>query len=206
MEQAVAGGYKAREPGRAKRMLMGSLMVATGFLIVPALAFYGYLVRIAREAWYDPDSGLPEWDDFRELVSTGLKLAAAGLIYAIPSIALLACGVIAALQGGKLTALSLSLIGAGLVLGLVFWLLLLPVTIELARDLSLRDALDPREVWRTFATAPGTWVRLMVEFFVSFLLAGLGILLAGVGIFFTIPWAFYSFSQQLGEEAHWMGV
>ncbi|HMT20325.1 MAG TPA: DUF4013 domain-containing protein [Promineifilum sp.] len=59
------------------KIIIGALLTALGFLIVPALIVQGYVVKIIRQVMGGDWDGLPEWDDWGKLLGDGFKVAVA---------------------------------------------------------------------------------------------------------------------------------
>lgn len=66
------------------KIIIGALLTALGFLIVPALIVQGYVVKIIRQVMGGDWDGLPEWDDWGKLLGDGFKVAVAQLVYTLP--------------------------------------------------------------------------------------------------------------------------
>lgn len=68
------------------RILIGSALSLGGFLIVPTLFIYGYLLRILRQAIAGEELTLPAWDDWGRLAGDGLRVLAIFLVYTLPGL------------------------------------------------------------------------------------------------------------------------
>ena len=74
------------------RLLIGGIMIFLSILVVPAFAFYGYLLRVL-ESTIEGDAEPPEWGDWGGLVVDGLKATVVGIAYAlVPTIVIVGLG------------------------------------------------------------------------------------------------------------------
>jgi hypothetical protein len=83
------------DPQWLSKLLIGALMSILGFLILPAMILQGYVVKIIRQVMNGQRDGLPEWDDWGELLRDGFFVTIAQLIYTLPCIILLFIGIAA---------------------------------------------------------------------------------------------------------------
>jgi hypothetical protein len=81
--------YPFDDPNWKNKLAIGVGLNLAGFIIplIPALFFYGYVYKVMKRAISgDGQLALPEWEDWQELLTDGLKLFGAGFIFSIPSI------------------------------------------------------------------------------------------------------------------------
>lgn len=64
------------------RNVIGGLLVAFSWLIVPGLAHYGYLVRVLRDT-VGGEEDPPEFEEWGELILDGVKMLVVSIVYAI---------------------------------------------------------------------------------------------------------------------------
>ena len=83
--------YPFRDPKWGNKLLVGSAVLLAGFIVpvVPALFVMGYFARILRQAIADGEWRLPEWDEWGHMLTDGLKLLGASLVYSLPAIVLM---------------------------------------------------------------------------------------------------------------------
>lgn len=74
------------------KLIIGVLMTLLGFLIVPALILQGYLIKIIRQVMNGQWDGLPEWEDWGELLRDGFFVTVAQIVYTLPFIILMTIG------------------------------------------------------------------------------------------------------------------
>lgn len=77
---AIAAPFRDRQ--WFAKLLIGGVFSLTGWLIIPQFLFDGYLLRVIRGAAY-PEQGLPEWDDWGEMLAEGALWFAINLIYSL---------------------------------------------------------------------------------------------------------------------------
>lgn len=65
-----------------KTVLVGGILTLLGFLVVPAILVFGYLVRVVRATMRGDDT-VPSFDDWGELGIDGLKATIITLVYAL---------------------------------------------------------------------------------------------------------------------------
>ncbi|MBP6016788.1 MAG: DUF4013 domain-containing protein [Candidatus Promineofilum sp.] len=74
------------------KLLIGALMSVLGFLIVPALILQGYVVKIIRQVMNGNWDGLPEWENWGDLLKDGFFVTVAQFVYTLPFILLMIIG------------------------------------------------------------------------------------------------------------------
>lgn len=94
------------------KLLIGVLMSVLSFLIVPALILQGYVIKIIRRVMNGAWDGLPEWDDWSDLLRDGFFVTVAEIVYTLPFILLMIVGIAAT---GGLASLTGSEDAAGLI-------------------------------------------------------------------------------------------
>ena len=93
--------YPRRGNGVWTRHLIGGALLLFGWLFVPILLVYGYLIQVVRGvAAGDPEP--PAWEDWTDLLVDGIKYLVVSLVYGLPT----------AVLGGLI-----GLVAAGLAIG-----------------------------------------------------------------------------------------
>ncbi|MFB6172295.1 MAG: DUF4013 domain-containing protein [Haloarculaceae archaeon] len=95
------------------RNLIGGLLVAFSWLIIPGLAYYGYLVRVLRDT-VSGGQEPPEFDGWGDMIVDGLKMVVIAFVYGIVPFAV-AFGIM--LFGGLLGGAAGGDTGGGIVAG-----------------------------------------------------------------------------------------
>jgi Protein of unknown function (DUF4013) len=82
----VLFSFPFRGPNWKQKLMLGSVMsfLSLPLLFIPAVLIAGYNARILRQALNDQEPRLPEWDDWSQLLTDGLRLCAVYLIYTLP--------------------------------------------------------------------------------------------------------------------------
>ena len=104
--------YVTEDKTWLSKLLIGVVMSVLSFLIVPALILQGYVVKIIRRVMNGEWDGLPEWDDWGDLLRDGFFVTVAELVYTLPFILLMIIGIAAT---GGLTSITNSENAAGLI-------------------------------------------------------------------------------------------
>lgn len=106
------------------QMLIGGVLLTFFFLLIPLLAFNGYLLRVIGTT-VRGESQPPAWDDWGELIVDGIKFTIVGLVYSIvPMVVIFGVGGALIGLGGAAGNSSGGLIAG---FGLMAFLLLIPV-------------------------------------------------------------------------------
>ncbi|NHN47776.1 DUF4013 domain-containing protein [Halostella sp. JP-L12] len=91
--------YLRNTEGWERTAVIGGLLGAFSFLVIPAFAATGYLLRVLRETMRGDDEGAPAFDDWEAMTVDGLKAAVIGLAYAFLPSALFAVAATAGVAG-----------------------------------------------------------------------------------------------------------
>jgi hypothetical protein len=86
--------FPFKDPDWKRKFLIGFLLYLAGFIvpIIPWVFFSGYMAKIIQIGIEGDDYVLPEWDDWGDLFTLGLKLMGVGFLAALPFIILFGCG------------------------------------------------------------------------------------------------------------------
>nr|WP_225307726.1 MULTISPECIES: DUF4013 domain-containing protein [unclassified Haloarcula] len=106
------------------QMLIGGVLLVFFFLLIPLLAFNGYLLRVIGTT-VQGESEPPAWDDWGGLIVDGIKFSIVGLVYSIvPMVVIFGIGGTLIGLGGAAGES-----GGGIIagFGLMAFLLLIPV-------------------------------------------------------------------------------
>lgn len=90
--------YPFREPGSAKKLLIGSLLIFCNFIIpiVPGIFVTGYVAKIARRIMLeDGVLHLPDWKHWNEFFKDGLKISVISFLFSLPALLVMILGIIA---------------------------------------------------------------------------------------------------------------
>jgi hypothetical protein len=175
-------------------------------ILIGILGFFilvGYCVRLVQNVRDGVPNPLPEWNRWGDDLVSGLKLAVAMFIYALPIFLFtvpMTVGAALTDQGrrGGVEAVGWPLMLCGICLvtlySIAFTLFQPGITVAFARDESLRSALQISDIWAwTRRNLSGVLVVTVVYIIASIVigLAGaiVGVILCLVGLIVTIPLA-----------------
>lgn len=130
-------------------VLIGGILTAMSFLLIPVFIVSGYLVRVLQRTMDGSDEP-PVFEDWESLLVDGLKAFAIALVYglvpAIIGFVLVGGGIMAALSGdaGALIGGTSILVGVllSVVLGLAAWYIIPAATANFAETGRLSDGFD----------------------------------------------------------------
>jgi len=210
--------YPRNSDSAIKTVAIGGLLLLLGFLVVPVVLVLGYVVRTLR-AVLDGVEEPPEFDDWGDLGTDGLKAFAITLAYSlIPAsialVAILAGGVTLGLTGpgqGGNVAMALIAVGAAVVVTLlsVLGAYLLPAAIVAwVRTDRLGAAFSPAEL-RTYAFsqtyATGWLVAVAISLLAGILIGVLNAVVIGAVLApFVTFYAYVAGTQAIGSAVRSM--
>lgn len=184
------------------RNLIGGLLVAFSFFIIPGLAHYGYLVQVLRETVSGREEP-PHFEDWGELIVNGIKMLVISIIYGIVPFAI-AFGIL--LFGGILGGAAGGDTGGGIIAGfgllgiLVFFLasvVLLYVLPAALTNFAVEDEFGAAFDFDTIGTVLTSseyviaWLLPIVVYLIVYVI-NLVLLITVIGIL-LIPWvSFYA--------------
>lgn len=168
-----------------KKLGIGVALTLFSFLILPIFIITGYGIQVARNVKDGMDVPLPEWDTWGDYLREGFVVALAGLIYAIPALALFLIGGIVAGAGGATDVDALIATG-GVVfallacLGSIYLLAMIAIGpaiyVQYINHGSLGACLNFREVFGIVRENIGDIVMTMLVFI------GIGIVMSVIGV------------------------
>lgn len=200
MDIGTACSFIGDDPRWRRKLLIGGMLVLAcavagvtvlgGLILLAVLG--GYLVRVVRNVITGAQPVLPEWAGWRGLLRDGAGALAVGLVLGVPVLLL---GLLLTLPGMLLGAgavgATASLAGNGLALLLSLLLqLVAPLAIgRYAATGSVGAAVRPTALVVTLRAHLGTYLVVLLFGVVAVIVAGLGILVAGIGLPFTVFYA-----------------
>ena len=162
-------------------------------LILAVALLNGYMVEIIRQVVGSKVDGLPEWDNWGDLIADGLKVLVIQIVYALPIIVLSCCLIVPIVIGAENSeALGVVL---GVVLGcfMVLWAIALSVVLPAATAVfaatgDLAAAFRFGEVFALVRDNLSTYLITLVMSWVASFVGGLGGAVCGLGTFLTAPY------------------
>ena len=183
----TALAYPKAGAGASKRIVLGGVLVAFSFLVVPVILLQGYYLRVL-ESSFRGNPTPPSFEDWRTMLADGVKALAVLFSYTLlPSMVLFLGALIGgdgggghAILGGFILLLSILLyVGVSIVapIGLV----------TLARTGSMGATLDRTEILPIARSSEylSSWLLALLVIVVGSIVAGMAsVLLIGVFVFF----------------------
>jgi energy-coupling factor transport system substrate-specific component len=200
LRQAFTHVFRSR--GWVRSVLVAALCLLLGWLVVPYMAFSGYVVAIARAA-RKGEPELPSWRPFGRLVRDGFLLSALILAWNLPGILI---GIPADIAGasGDAGVPHSNLAG---VLGIVasLWALLVlalqaPIVSQFL-DGGFRAGFDVAAIWRRVRFNLGLTTVVAAASIVLPVVALAGFALFVVGALLTVPCALFAWFSVIGTYA-----
>jgi hypothetical protein len=162
-------------------------------LILAVALLNGYMVEIIRRVVRGQVDGLPEWDNWGELIAEGLKVLVIQIVYMLPIIIASFCLIIPAAAAENAEGLSAFLTFV-LSCFMVLWAILATVVLPAATAIyaatdDLAAAFRFGEVFALVRDNLSTYLITLVMSWVAGFIGSLGSAVCGVGYFFTYPYA-----------------
>ncbi len=185
-----AFGYVFRSRNWFGRLAIGALcLLFFWVLLIPLFILLGYGVETARVISRG-ERELPPWTDIGQKLTDGFILAVVLFIWELP-------GSILSGSGGGSNFSALYTLGAlySLLLGFV-----IPAIWSQYLEGGFTASFDFRAIFRRVGFQPGMTVLVWLMAIVAGILGGVvGALLIGIGLFFTLPYAFAVISHLYGQ-------
>lgn len=213
MDIGKAFGYVFDDDGWITKLLIAAAILALGFLfswllfiplILAGLLLSGYGVEITRRVIHGRTPALPEWDNWGDLIVDGVKLFVIQIIYALPiiviGICLSAMAGIAAESSEEASAVISAFMGCFNLLWSIVLGLFLPAAIAFfVAGGELSAAFRFGDVFSFVRHNLGTYLIVLVIGWVASIIAGLGLLVCGVGFLITAPYTAWITSHLSGQ-------
>lgn len=198
-----------------KKLAIGGGIALVAVILSPILVglvlflpLMGYMLETIKSV-RDGQTKLPEWADFGNLFVKGLMLFLITLVYQIPVI-LLAClagGVnVAMAEADPDVAQALSIVAAcfsclQVIVSLLIGAIMPAAIIRYAQYDTFGSAFQFGEIFRFITANIGNYIIAVLLTWVAGLLAGLGLILCIVGVFFTMFWSMLVSANLYGQLA-----
>lgn len=199
-----------------KKIAIGGGIVFVGVLLSPILVGLllllpvgGYMIEVLKNVRDGQATPLPEWTDFGGLFKTGLMITVIAIIYYIPVI-VLACGA-GATQGflgnaDSDTAAALGFVAICLnclqfLVSILVGFFMPAAFIRYARYETIGSAFQFAELWSFIRNNIGDYIIVFLLTWVAGIVAGFGLILCLIGIFFTMFWSYLVVGNLYGQLA-----
>jgi hypothetical protein len=198
------------------KILIAAAIVLVGILfswlllipLILALALLGgYGVEIMRRVIHG-QAGLPEWENWGELIADGLKVIVIGIVYALPFIIISAClgipiGILGDSGANGVRALS-SLLSTGLGCLDFVWGIILSIVLPAAIAFWVvdDDLGSAFQFGKVFAFVRDHFTTYLVTFLMSWvasIIGHLGVIACGIGWFATMPYSLFVTAHLYGQ-------
>ncbi len=194
-----AFAFPFRDPEWFSKFFVGALMVLLSMVLIGLFPLMGYFVRVTQRVMRKEPNPLPDWSDFGQLFALGFKFVVLYIIYLLPIFAILLVFLFLAI-GAAISEDEAVVLSMLPVFYLVVFFVIVPysialsifmpvITIRFAQRGEISDGLALGEILRFFKK---NWANTLIVALIIFGLEsieGIGLLIAIVGVFFTI---FYS--------------
>lgn len=192
-----AFGYVFRSRSWFGKLAVGALcLVFFWLLLIPVFILLGYFIETARSVSRGARE-LPPWTNISQKLSEGFLLAVVLFIWGLPGSILSSSG------GVQCIGSSCAYHTTGLApLGGLYSLLLGLVTAAIWSQFmegGFGAAFDFRAIWRRVSMQPGMTVVVWLMSIVAGVIGGLGVIVIGIGLLFTLPYAFAVIAHLYGQ-------
>ncbi|MEA2571366.1 MAG: hypothetical protein QOI24_3367 [Acidobacteriota bacterium] len=200
--------YVFDDPSWLPKILIGGLFILASVVLIGVFFVLGYIARVARNVINNVERPLPEWDDLGDYFSEGLRLFGIGLVYCLPIIGLGFFFIVPMAIGSHADSDVVRGIATGI--GMMFWCLIMPISLALAVWIpgamlfsvvegNFSAAFEFSRIARFIRANVANYLIAVVIYFVARFAAGAGIILCFIGVVFTGFWsalvAAYAFAQ-----------
>lgn len=225
MEYGKAFTFLTEDPDWIKKLGIAAAIVFVAivgsvFLLIPTilglLLLSGYAVEIARRVINNEVKPLPEWTDFGGLFKNGLFLAIALFVYALPSIILSVCAqsnsfLPAMLRGNvdrdilEMTqtvtgVLALCCSCLQFIYSIFMGMVTPAVAGQVASKGTIGAAFDFNAVFGHLRAQPVVYLLVfLITAVAGFVLALVGLIVCGIGLFVTIPFSVFINAHLWGQ-------
>jgi hypothetical protein len=212
MDIGKAFGFVFEDKNWIVKILIGAgiffVGLILGFLVIPALVagaiLTGYQVEITRRVIQGDLDTLPEWDNWGQLITDGLKFIVIGIVYALPAIIVGLClGVPAGILSEDAPGLSSALSVLSSCLGILWSIVVaifLPAAVAFFIDKDdLAAAFRFGEVFAFVRDNLPTYLVTFVMYCVASIVGGLGLVLCGIGFLATVPYSYMVIGHLYGQ-------
>lgn len=221
MDIGSAFTFAFDDPDWIKKLAIGGGIVLGAVILSPiligiALLFpiLGYMLITLENIRDGQTPALPEWTDFGDLFNKGWKVFVIGLVYNIPALLTYCASFglqIGSTQFDSDVAASLGFLGVCLsclqiILSLAGYALIPAALIRFAQFGELGSAFQFGEIFAFIRNNMGDYVIAVLLSWVASFIAAFGIILCGIGIFFTNFWAILVSANLFGQLARKMSA
>lgn len=206
-----------------KKLAIGGGIIFAAIILSPVLIglllflpVSGYMIEVLKNVRDGSARPLPDWSDFGGLFKTGLFVALIGIVYYIPVI-LLSCGS-AGVQmipqmadmdqdaAGMFGIVAVCLNCVQFLISIAVGLMIPAALIRYAQYETFGAAFQFKEIFAFISANLGDYIVVFLLTWVAGLLAGFGIILCLIGVFFTVFWSYLVAGNLYGQLARKAGT
>lgn len=192
-----AFGYVFRSRNWFGKLAVGALcLVFFWVFLIPIFLLLGYFVEAARTMSHGARE-LPPWTNLGQKLREGFLLAVVLFIWGLPG-SILSSGGAMQCVGSSCTYQPGPLAPLGGLYSLLLGLLTAAIWSQFL-DGGFGAAFDFRAIFRRAALHPGMTILVWLMAIVAAIIGGLGVILFGIGLLFTLPYAFAVIANLYGQ-------
>jgi hypothetical protein len=181
------------------KILIGALFVFLSIFLVGIPFVLGYGIEVIRRVAAGRDEVLPAWDDLGDEFVQGLILLVILFIFSLPGLLLSGCSSLFLRSladatrndaGSAFFALVIFFANALVALySLIISLLTPAIAIRYAMTRDFGAAFNLSALWRIINANLGAYILVLILSWVASVIAGLGVIVCVIGVFFTAFWS-----------------
>lgn len=213
MDIGRAFGFVFEDEEWITKILLGGLISLIP--IIGNIMVLGYMLDTARNVARGMEKPLPAWNDFGGILTRGFYALIIALVYQIPLIILVCIVqflpiVLAGVAGdsgaaiGGILVLCLSLLM--IVVGIAFALMIYAAFAIYIQTDSLGEAFNFGRAWSLVQNNLGAWGMLILLAIIAGLVGSLGLIACGIGVLFTLVYAYAVIGHGLGQTIRQLGM
>lgn len=206
--------YMMQDPNWIMKILIGGVV---GIIPIVNFAAYGYMLTVMKNVAEDQPNPLPEWGDFGAHFMKGLYAFIGILVYILPIILISCClGIVTSVLGGAAGSTGSSDAAGALggvigilsiclncIIGLYSLVVAVFIYAALTRFAMSNNQLsifwDFRGTLDLITKNMGNYIMALLISIVASFVAGFGIILCVIGVFFTSFWAMLVAANVFGQ-------
>jgi hypothetical protein len=202
-----------------KKLAIGGGIALGAIILLPVLLIglvlflplNGYMLQVVKNVRDGQTNPLPEWDDFGGYFKTGFFVAVIWFIYNIPAILFSCVGSLAqnapammdmdSDMAGVVVSLAVCLNCVQIILSLAAAILLPAAIIRFAQYDTMGSAFQFGAIFSFISGNIGDYIIVILLSLVAGIVAGFGLILCIIGVFFTLFWSMLVKANLYGQLA-----
>ena len=195
------------------KIFIGAAILAVSlvfsFLLIPLILgmalLSGYMVAVMRRVLNGQVDGLPQWENWGDLLIDGIKMWVIGVVYSLPILIAWICMMVPmAVLGNSdaevLVTILIMLFGCIIILYSIVLAIVIPAAIAfwVASD-DLGAAFRFGDILAFVRENLSTYLVTLIMSWVASLIGGLGVVVCGLGMLATLPYAYVVTGHLYGQ-------